>query len=182
MDDIQVFSQWTPNPDAYKFITSEFVINKGKASFSDLDQCEHIPMVTALLLLTGVLQVHLYENVMTITQNGEQDWGELSDKIETLIKQFLPHHDIAFEREVAKNREGLAPDVLAIEELLDRTIRPGLQGDGGDVEVVDYSESILTIRYEGACGTCPSAMEGTLAAIRGIMRDEFNPDTEVVVI
>ena len=73
-----------------------------------------------------------------------------------------------------------AKGVEQIEEILDRTIRPGLQGDGGDLAVIKFEENKLYVHYEGACGTCPSATSGTLMAIEGILRDEFNPQIEVI--
>jgi Fe-S cluster biogenesis protein NfuA len=42
--------------------------------------------------------------------------------------------------------------------------------------------NILTIRYQGACGGCPSSMMGTLQAIESILRTEFNPYLEVVAL
>lgn len=36
------------------------------------------------------------------------------------------------------------------------TIRPALQSDGGDVELVDFSdEGVVLLRLLGACGACP---------------------------
>ncbi len=93
----------------------------------------------------------------------------------------MPVHDpklgVKESREAA--RDNLPEDVRKIEEILDRTIRPGLQGDGGDIEVVKYENNHLLVRYEGACGSCPSSTTGTLMAIEGILRDEFNPDIQV---
>ena len=64
--------------------------------------------------------------------------------------------------------------------MLDRTIRPGLQADGGDVEVVSYKDDTISILYQGACGGCPSAMMGTLDAIQGILQQELGkPDLKV---
>ena len=34
-------------------------------------------------------------------------------------------------------------------------IRPSLQADGGDVELVDVVDGIVTVRLTGACGGCP---------------------------
>ena len=65
---------------------------------------------------------------------------------------------------------------------MDRTVRPALQGDGGDLEVLELDGHILTIRYEGACGSCPSAATGTLSMIQGVLRSEFDPEIEVVPI
>jgi Fe-S cluster biogenesis protein NfuA len=77
-------------------------------------------------------------------------------------------------------RANLPPEVQRIEEILDETVRPGLQGDGGDLDVVKYEDNKLYVFYQGACGTCPSATSGTLMAIEGILRDQFNPTIEVI--
>jgi Fe-S cluster biogenesis protein NfuA len=41
-----------------------------------------------------------------------------------------------------------------IEEAL-KAIRPVLQADGGDVELIDVEDSIVKVRLTGACGGCP---------------------------
>ena len=44
-----------------------------------------------------------------------------------------------------------------VEEALGR-IRPYLQADGGDVELVEVNEDgVVKVRLQGACGTCPFA-------------------------
>ena len=37
------------------------------------------------------------------------------------------------------------------------TIRPALQLDGGDVELVDVEDGVVKVRLEGACHGCPMA-------------------------
>jgi Fe-S cluster biogenesis protein NfuA len=34
-------------------------------------------------------------------------------------------------------------------------IRPALQADGGDVELVDVVDGVVKVRLTGACGGCP---------------------------
>lgn len=41
-----------------------------------------------------------------------------------------------------------------VEEVL-KEIRPGLQADGGDVELVDVNDGVVRVRLTGACGGCP---------------------------
>ncbi len=41
-----------------------------------------------------------------------------------------------------------------IEEVLDQ-IRPHLRADGGDVELVDVKDGVVTVRLTGACHGCP---------------------------
>ncbi len=44
-------------------------------------------------------------------------------------------------------------------------IRPALQADGGDVELVDVVEGIVKVRLKGACGGCPMSQ---LTLTRGV--------------
>jgi len=44
-----------------------------------------------------------------------------------------------------------------VEEALDQ-IRPMLQADGGDVELVEIEGGTVKVRLTGACGGCPMAM------------------------
>jgi Fe-S cluster biogenesis protein NfuA len=66
-----------------------------------------------------------------------------------------------------------------IELVLDQEIRPYLQGDGGDLHVLGLSGNQLIVHYQGACGTCPSAISGTLQGIENRLRT-LEPDIEVV--
>jgi Fe-S cluster biogenesis protein NfuA len=68
-----------------------------------------------------------------------------------------------------------------IETIIDRTIRPALQGDGGDLELVDFKDNVLSIRYQGACQGCPGALMGTLRAIEGVLKREYHQDIKVTV-
>ena len=53
------------------------------------------------------------------------------------------------------------PKLGQINELLDERIRPYLAGDGGWLEVLELVRTVrLKIRYEGACGSCPSSLTG----------------------
>jgi Fe-S cluster biogenesis protein NfuA len=48
-------------------------------------------------------------------------------------------------------------DKIKIQEVLD-TMRPYLQADGGDVELIDVTEDgVVLVKLMGACGTCPSS-------------------------
>ncbi len=42
-------------------------------------------------------------------------------------------------------------------EAVIQKIRPMLQSDGGDVELVDVVDGIVKVRLQGACAGCPGA-------------------------
>jgi NifU-like protein len=59
-----------------------------------------------------------------------------------------------------------------IEAWLHQSVRGMLQGDGGDVEILDLTEdNRLKIRYQGACAGCGSAMGGTLFYIEDELKN-----------
>jgi Fe-S cluster biogenesis protein NfuA len=53
---------------------------------------------------------------------------------------------------------------------------PYLAGDGGWLEVLELADNQLSIRYEGACGSCPSSLSGTLMAIENMIKRRSTRD------
>jgi Fe-S cluster biogenesis protein NfuA len=48
-------------------------------------------------------------------------------------------------------------DMVKVQEIIDM-VRPFLQSDGGDCELVDVTEEgVVKLRLHGACGSCPSS-------------------------
>lgn len=67
-----------------------------------------------------------------------------------------------------------------VQEVLN-LIRPALQADGGDVELVDVSEEgVVSVKLTGACGSCPMS---TMTLKMGIERNlmEQIPEVKEVV-
>ncbi|MEI2638247.1 MAG: NifU family protein [Microthrixaceae bacterium] len=52
-------------------------------------------------------------------------------------------------------------------------VRPGIQADGGDVELVGVDEStgVVTVRLSGACVGCPSSTLTMKFGVERIMKD-----------
>jgi Fe-S cluster biogenesis protein NfuA len=69
----------------------------------------------------------------------------------------------AIERKIMRER---------IQEVLDR-IRPALQADGGDVEFIDFNDGIVTVRMQGACGSCPMSMMTLKHGIEARLKEEI---------
>ena len=60
-------------------------------------------------------------------------------------------------------------------------IRPSIQADGGDVELIDIKkDNTIVVRLTGACGTCPMATLTLKAGIERILKEEIPEIKEVV--
>jgi Fe-S cluster biogenesis protein NfuA len=180
--EVLIRTQATPNPNAWKFILDRPVLNDGKATYSNLEEASANRLAAGLFEIPGVKQVHFFQNVITVTHSFDADPDEIQAAVCSVIQTRIVVHnpDQTPLDEKKLKRASQSPEIQQIEEILDRTVRPGLQGDGGDLDVVSYEDNKLIVFYQGACGTCPSATTGTLMAIEGILRDEFNPSIEVI--
>lgn len=183
VQDIMVRVQPTPNPNALKFVVNVPVKNEGKATFSRPSEATGVRLAADLFMIEGVRQLHFFENVVTVTYADDADVDTLRLEVTSLLQTRLPVHDPGFlvEEERKKvDRSNLSPEVQRIEQILDETVRMHLQGDGGDIEVVALKGHTLEVRFQGACGGCPSSMSGTLDAIQGILREQFDPELEIL--
>ena len=59
-------------------------------------------------------------------------------------------------------------------------VRPSLQADGGDVELVDVKDGVVSVKLTGACGGCPMATLTLQHGIQRILKEEV-PDVKEVV-
>jgi len=70
-------------------------------------------------------------------------------------------------------------DVLTRIEKTINKIRPYIQQDGGDVQLVDFKDGVVTVRMLGACAGC-MAIDATLTdGIQAILLDEVPEVKEV---
>jgi len=178
-----IFIQPTPNPNALKFILPTPAKLEGNSTYLSPLQCGENKLATEIFGVRGVDQIHFFDHSITITKFSFEEWenmeGNLIKTIDNNLSCHNPdYHDPDPEKE---RREALPKELRDIEEIFDRTIRPGLQGDGGDIQALSYEDNILLVRYQGACGTCPSSATGTLAAVKGILQDEYNPEIDVYI-
>ena len=70
-------------------------------------------------------------------------------------------------------------EVLKVLEM----VRPGLQADGGDVELVEVTDDgIVKVRLTGACGSCPMSTMTLKMGIERAMKEKVPGVKEVVQV
>jgi len=73
-------------------------------------------------------------------------------------------------------------DRTKVQEVLDK-VRPSLQADGGDCELVNIREdNVIEVRLQGACGGCPMATLTLKAGIERVLKDEIPEIVEVISV
>lgn len=65
-----------------------------------------------------------------------------------------------------------------VKQVLDK-IRPSLQADGGDVELVDIVDGVVKVRLQGACHGCPMSQMTLKNGIERLLKQEVPEVKEV---
>jgi len=66
-----------------------------------------------------------------------------------------------------------------VQEILN-IIRPSLQADGGDVELVDVKDGVVSVRLKGACSGCPMSTMTLKNGIERFLKEKIPAVKEVV--
>ena len=61
-------------------------------------------------------------------------------------------------------------------------VRPALQADGGDVELVDVNEGVVSLKLKGACAGCPMATITLRHGIERILKEQVPEIKEVIAV
>jgi Fe-S cluster biogenesis protein NfuA len=179
----------TPNPNAMKFILREPLTWGITRSYDNAEAAQGDPLASTLFDIEHVTNVFYVDHWITVTQDGSADWQELMRKLAVPIRD-APTADAHSEKMAAQSTAALSTEDLSetdrarldkINEILDEQVRPYLQGDGGDLYVIGLEGNRLSVHYQGACGSCPSSISGTLAGIENLVR-QIEPDMEVVAV
>jgi Fe-S cluster biogenesis protein NfuA len=179
--------QETPNPNAVKFILKEPVTNGTARQFASLADAENDPLAKSIFETGNVVSVFYMDKMLTVEKTDEADWDELLPKLAVPIRaaESTASAQVAAAAAVGGPISAITSDdprLVRINEILDEKVRPALAGDGGWLEVLNLKDHTLAIRYQGACGSCPSSLSGTLMAIEGMLRAEVDPELEVVAV
>ena len=179
--------QETPNPNAVKFILKEPVSNGVARQFDSAEKGTDDPLAKSLFDVGQIVSVFYMDKMITVEKEDSADWDEL---LPTLAVPIRAAESVA--NAAPSSTEGIGgalgallsddPRLMRINEILDEKVRPALAGDGGYVEVLGLTDHTLSIRYQGACGSCPSSLSGTLMAIEGMLKQEIDPELEVVAV
>jgi NFU1 iron-sulfur cluster scaffold homolog, mitochondrial len=179
----------TPNPNAMKFVLREPLTWGVTRSYDNAEQAQDDLLAAALFAVEHVTNVFYVDHWVTVTQDGGADWKELLRKLAVPIRDALAADEQSAQL-AAGAGEDFDPGKMSpedrerfdkINELLDEQVRPYLQNDGGDLYVLGLDGNRLTVHYQGACGSCPSSLSGTLAGIESLVR-QIEPDIEVVAV
>jgi Fe-S cluster biogenesis protein NfuA len=143
-------------------------------------------LAKSLFEVGEVVSIFYMDKMITVEKTDEAEWD---DVLPSLAVPIRAAESVKTQYAAAAAAGGAIaavtsddPRLIQINEILDERIRPYLMSDGGWLEVLSLDDNTLKIRYEGACGSCPSSLTGTLMAIENMIREEIDPEIEVIAV
>jgi Fe-S cluster biogenesis protein NfuA len=59
-----------------------------------------------------------------------------------------------------------------IKNIIEKTIRPGLQADGGSIDLVEVTDDgVVKVKLQGACATCPFSQMTMTLGVEKTLKD-----------
>ena len=179
----------TPNPRSVKFILDQTVLDAGSKTIQEGGFLEADAFAHNMFALDIVDMVYLRENFVSVTLSSADLWVIFKDKVKNIIEADIGKYEEG-DNEVSasilkdfdmETYHQLSDDekVIIVEAVLDESVRPALANDGGGLEVIEVDGQIVRIRYQGACGGCPSSTGGTLRVIENHLRSQLDPNIKV---
>ncbi|MCW5625623.1 MAG: NifU family protein [Burkholderiales bacterium] len=179
----------TPNPNAMKFVLKEPLTWGIAHSFDSAQEAVDDPLAAAIFSVPHVTNVFYVDHWITVTQDGDAEWPALLKQVAVPIREAPAAEEqsqgFGYAHDALLGDPNLSDEqrekLIAISELLDERVRPFLQGDGGDLFIVGLEGNELRVHYQGACGSCPSSLSGTLTGIESLVH-QIDPNLEVVPV
>lgn len=179
----------TPNPNAVKLIFDQKLTIGGSRNYTKKDDAFDSPLAQQIFDIHGVEAVFLNEDAVTISKTPGGIWDFIFSKVNEVVVAMKVIEVIKSSQE-SKSSEILAPGdfdkmtqeqkLSLIDRVIDETIRPGLARDGGGLKILGLDNNVLMVRYQGACGSCPSATAQTLHYISNMLQSRVSPNLTVV--
>jgi Fe-S cluster biogenesis protein NfuA len=178
-------TEMTPNPDALKFVLTDRLPIGGSRQFDDAASAEADPLAKALFALGFVQSVFYTPDFVTVTKDSQLVWDAVIPQIKPVIEaealKVTADGPVNATAETSPEGGPTGDELYnKIQSLLNDRVRPALAGDGGGLEVLGLDGFTLTIRYQGACGSCPSSISGTLRGIEHLLQVDVDPRLTVI--
>ena len=207
---VMVYMEQTPNPEALKFVSNLLLLPQGSAEYSNKSDALHCPLAYQLFDFTGVQNVFITSNFVTVTKAPGIDWWEIQNIVREFIRGFLVAGDAVFTKDPFEEKTKLdvgnskmetnsseesqtqnskletrnsKPQTELenqIKQLLDEYVKPAVEQDGGAIDFKSFEDGVVTVLLKGSCSGCPSSTLTLKSGIERLLKQMMPEVTEVV--
>ncbi len=185
----------TPNPLAMKFIPGKEVMKEGTLTVTSKSDAWKSPLVELLFNITGVSEVFLSSDFISVTKTADHDWNLLKPQVlGNIMEYFMENEDVIIRQDPndqSQNNSGFDESQLdddtkeiisEIKELIETRIRPAVAQDGGDITFERFVDGVVYLKMHGACSGCPSSTITLKNGVENMLRHYVPEVNEVKAV
>lgn len=185
MGNINIYSEFTPNPNTLKFILGKNILERTYDFISIEEARSRSPLAVQLLEIPDIEGVYLGKSFITVTKGTSKDWSEYESKVEKVIQEFLDSGEKIVSEEGGVS--SIAPESLddagkKILKIIEEEVRPAVAMDGGDIVFKGYEDGVVYLHMLGACSGCPSSSMTLKMGIEARLKEEVPEVKEVLQV
>lgn len=170
--ELEVRGSETPNPDVRLYEVSR-PVQRGRPVTAAHGE-EGVPDLAAFLLgVPGVRSLLLRGNVVSVEREPGVGWAALDRDVAGALRAWFVACGA-----IATSRADDAPRDEAwerIERAIEAEIQPYVHQHGGDIDLVDVKDKVVTVSLRGACASCPASILTLKGGVQRRLR-ELLPD------
>ena len=182
-----IYSESTPNPAVMKFVSNKILTETSK-EITNPSETKDWPLLEKIFQFPFVEEIFISNNYISIKKNPNVEWSHIANQIRIFIQDALNSNvEICINHKLtqqsANKKEDQSEIELEIEQVINAHIKPNIQMDGGDIELVSCENKIVKVFLKGACSGCPSSQMTLKHGIETMLKEKFpNQVSEVVAI
>ena len=182
-----IYSESTPNPAVMKFVSNKLLASEAK-EYLDINATEKSTLMRKLFTFPFVKEIFISNNYISVKKHDTVNWMDITNQLRILIQESLNNDIIICSKNKPEKNKNASMHkkskiMIQIEQILDQHIRPGIQMDGGDIELFSFNNGVLKVFLKGACSGCPSSQMTLKNGIETLLKDKLPEQiTEVVAI
>lgn len=180
-----IYAESTPNPEVMKFVSNKILTSESKECLT-INEAEGWPLLQNIFQFPFVKEIFIASNYISIKKHLTVEWFDISNQVRIFIQDQL-NNDVAInlvaDIQEIKNKEVDKKSALTleIEKILETSIRPSIQMDGGDIELVSCKNGIIKVFLKGACSGCPSSQMTLKNGIEVLLKEKFPKKIKEVI-
>jgi Fe-S cluster biogenesis protein NfuA len=162
----RVTISYTPNPNSIKFIFDSIDYLPSK-EFFDISK-DSPKFINDIFSLGNISYIFISKNFVSIKKSDQIEWDEITDKILNVLQNSNISDQIF-------NQEENSGVSTSIEKIVEEKIRPMLQNDGGDIQLIRFDSKlgVLYVRLVGSCVGCPYSRITLKSGIENLLKSYF---------
>ncbi len=187
---LEIYTESTPNPESQKFVTNMHLLPNFVAEYRSKESATESELAQELFDIPFVSGVFISNNFVTITKKPDYEWYEISPELKEAIRKFITSGRPVVAESLL--RKGEPTETIAvssesdaetkIKELLDKYVKPAVEGDGGHIAFRSFENGIVNLSLQGSCSGCPSSAITLKSGIEGLLKRMVPEVLEVVAV